>query len=76
MQINKTKEYPFGDAWSRLVNDNNMITSKNSNYSYIIDKNKDRLKLKFYNPMTGVFQICTYFSSDELLDNWYITDKN
>lgn len=69
--IDKTKEFTFIEAWTKLF-ENNIITSKNSNYSYKIDRIDKAFKLKFYNPIIKIWQICTFFSSDELLDKWYV----
>lgn len=73
-KIENSKEYTFSEAWKKLF-DGNIITSKNSNYSYAAEKSNGVIKLKFYNPVMAIWQLCTFFSSDELLDKWYITNK-
>ena len=72
--INNSKEYTFTEAWVKLF-DGNIITSKNSNYSYAAEKSNGIIKLKFYNPVISIWQLCTFFSSDELLDKWYINKE-
>ena len=67
-------EYTFSEAWENLLH-GKIITSKNSNYSYAAEKSNGIIKLKFYNPVISIWQLCTFFSSDELLDKWYITNK-
>ena len=75
IKINRDIEYSFIDAYSKIFEPGTIITSKNSNYSYIINKTKNAIKLKFYNPITSIWQICNFISSEEILDKWYITVK-
>lgn len=70
ININRNKEYSFIEAYKKLIENNNIvITSKNSNYSYAVEKDK----IKFFNPIISIWQVCNFFSTEEILDNWYIT---
>ena len=65
------KEIELSEAWDKLLN-GNIIISKNTNYSYKIEKCRKEIKLKFYNPVMERWQPCNYFSTEELIGEWYI----
>lgn len=72
-EIDKSKEYMFIEAWAKGINENVIITSKNSGDSYIIEKYSKKKKLKFFNSVLDNWQQCTYILPDEIFDMWYIT---
>lgn len=70
ININRNKEYSFIEAYKRLIeNKDIVITSKISNYSYAAEKDK----IKFFNPIISLWQVCNFFTTEEILDKWYIT---
>ena len=72
-RIDKTREYMFIEAWGKIDN-NVIITSRNSEHSYKIDSFANKKKLKFFNPVIGTWQTCTYVQPEEMFDMWYITE--
>ncbi len=74
ININKTKEYAFIEAWGKCIDDSNVIiTSKSSGDSYKVDKFSKGNILKFYNPVIASWQKCTYVLPEELFNVWYVT---
>lgn len=73
IEINKTKEYTFDKVYSDLLTSRTIITSKNSGYSYRSEHKEEEIKLKFFNPVISIWQTSNYFSSEEILDKWYVT---
>lgn len=73
-KIDKTIEYMFIEAWGKIDNTNIIITSKNSEFSYKVDNFDNKKKLKFYNPVIGTWQTCTYVQPEEMFDMWYVTE--
>ena len=71
--INKSKEYTFDKVYNDFIDGNNIITSKNSGYSYRSECKENNIKLKFFNPVISIWQPSNYFSSEEILDKWYVT---
>lgn len=75
-KIDKTKEYTFIEAWGKSINDSNVIiTSKSSGDSYKVYKFPKENKLKFYNPVIGTWQPCTYVLPEEIFNAWYVTTE-
>ncbi|SHJ64917.1 hypothetical protein SAMN05444401_3569 [Clostridium amylolyticum] len=68
--VNKTKEYSFQQAW-KMLNKGDVMTSKDTGYSYKIDKSDKRNKLKFYNPVIAWWQECDYVLTKEIFGLWY-----
>lgn len=74
VSVDKSKEYSFTEAWDKLLeNCDVIITSKDSEDHYIIEKiGKDAI-LKFYSRTSERWQKCTYILPQELLGKWYVT---
>lgn len=74
IKIDKKKEYLFLEAWEKAIDNKNIIiTSKKSGDSYKIDMLEKYNKLRFYNPVIGTWQSCTYVLPEEIFNMWYIT---
>ena len=74
IEIDKTVEYKFLEAWEKSIDDRNVIiTSKSSGDSYKIDIFEKQNKLKFYNPVIDAWQPCTYVLPEEIFNGWYVT---
>jgi hypothetical protein len=73
-QVDKSKEYIFLEAWQELLSRKDVvITSENTRYSYKIYELKDKIKLKFYNPIISSWQICSFLLQEEIFGIWYVT---
>lgn len=77
IEIDKSKEYSFAEAWTALVNNiNTVITSKATGLNYLIKSSNRKTVLKYYNPVIKGWQNCTYVLPDEIFDKWYVTKKS
>lgn len=73
--VDKKNKFSFIKAWDMILK-GKIITSVDSKISYKIEKvNDDRVRLKFYNSITAMWQNTFYISSEELFGKWYSTDK-
>lgn len=76
LNIDKTKEYPFLEAWEKSIDNKNLIiTSKSSGVSYKIDMLEKKNKLKYYNPVIDNWQPCPYVEPKEIFNTWYVTRR-
>lgn len=76
LNIDKTKEYPFLEAWEKSIDNKELIiTSKSSGVSYKIDMLEKKNKLKYYNPVIDSWQSSTYVLPEEIFNSWYITKQ-
>ena len=74
--VNKKNKFDFNKAWDMILNENTIITSLESKISYYIEKvNDNRVRLKFYNSITAMWQNTFYITTEELFGKWYVTDK-
>lgn len=74
LNIDKTKEYPFLEAWEKSIDNKKLITSKSSGVTYKIDMLDKNNKLRYYNPTIDTWQICSYVEPREIFDSWYISE--
>lgn len=72
-EIDKSKEYEFSKAWNQLLEEDVIITSKNTGDSYIVERRKGKKILKFYSQTISTWRVCTHVSPEEMFDKWYIT---
>lgn len=74
IDIDKTKEYTFLEAWGKAIDDNNLIiTSKSSDVSYRINMLEKKNKLRYYNTVIDNWQPCSYVEPKEIFNTWYVT---
>ena len=76
ININKSKEYGYLEAWEFAIDHPKaIITSKKANRSYKIDMLSKKHKLRFYNPVIKNWQVCSWIETEEIFDSWYITKE-
>lgn len=73
IKVNKNKEYSFEEALEKLKTKDVIITSKETEDSYIIEKIGNEMILKFYSKTIDSWQKCTYIEPKEIFNKWYIT---
>lgn len=74
IEINKSVEYTFLEAWEKAIENNNIIiTSKNTGSNYKVEKVGKKDRLKFFNPVIDSWQIYYCIEEKEIFDMWYVT---
>lgn len=73
--IDKSKEYTFEDALKKLMRNRNVvITSKNTNDSYLLENSKKGIKIKYYNNSVKSWVGVDYVLTKEIFGTWYVTE--
>ena len=72
--IDKSKKYTFEEAKKEVEeNSNVIITSKKTGDSYIAEKVKGEVILKYYNSSLNSWRKCDAIEPREIFGEWYIT---
>lgn len=75
IEINKSVEYTFLEAWEKAIdNQNIIITSKSTGSSYKVEKVAKKARLKFFNSVIDSWQTYHCIEEKEIFDKWYITE--
>nr|DAY89305.1 MAG TPA: hypothetical protein [Caudoviricetes sp.] len=71
--VDKSIEYEFEEAKKELLEGSNVIiTSKVTEDSYIAEKSKGKVMLKYYNSALSSWRKCEAIEPREIFGKWYI----